>query len=317
MTVVPADQPRPAADEPVVRLAGVSKSFGGAQAVKDVSLSIRRGEVHALVGENGAGKSTLCKLISGLLSADTGELYVDGHLQSFSSPREALAQGVATIAQELALVPELTVAANVYLGVEPRLLGFVRRRALSKRYTALSEETGFALPGGRLTRTLRTADQQKVEILRAMSRGASVIIMDEPTAALSREDTARLHDIIRQLARGGCTVVLISHFLTEVLSLADTVSVMRDGVLVRTRPAAEETEATPDRGHARSDSLGSVFPAKPEQPDSADQPAALEVQHLSAPGGPRRQLQRPTGRDRRPGRACRRWSYGAGAGGLR
>jgi simple sugar transport system ATP-binding protein/ribose transport system ATP-binding protein len=272
-----------AAATPKASLIGVSKRFGGVRAVDGVSLTIRRGEVHALVGENGAGKSTLSKIISGLVRPDDGELLVDGRTVSFGSPRDALAHGIATIAQELALVPGLTVAQNVYLGAEPRRLGFVRRRALARQYAQLAAETGFDLPGTARTGSLRTADQQKVEILRAVSRGASVIIMDEPTAALSRVDARKLHEVIRDLARAQVTVVLITHFLSEALELADTVSVMRDGQLVRSGPASAETEASLVEAMLGR-SLGSVFPPKPPVVDPSAVDPVLTVESLTAPG---------------------------------
>ena len=278
----PPEYLRTMAGDPIVRVAGISKSFGGAPAVRDVSLKIRRGEVHALVGENGAGKSTLSKIIAGLIQPDEGELTVDGQRVSFGSPREALARGIATIAQELALVPKLTVAQNVYLGAEPRRFGVIDRRALNRRYRELAAQTGFDLPGDAVTGTLSTAQAQKVEILRAVSRDASLIIMDEPTAALAHDDTAKLHQIIRDLARGGRTVLLISHFLSEVLALADTVSILRDGALVRTGPASAETEASLIEAMLGR-SLGSVFPLRQPPPAATTEPV-LDVTDLRAPG---------------------------------
>ena len=268
---------------PIVNIVNVSKSFGGVQAVKDVTLAIRRGEIHALVGENGAGKSTLSKIIAGLITPDAGELIVNGQPVTFGSPRDALAHGIATIAQELALVPRLSVAQNVYLGAEPRRLGFVRRRALAQTYAALAQQTGFELPPNQPVAALRTADQQKVEILRAISRQASLIIMDEPTAALARDDAERLHQVIRTLAASGCTVVLISHFLSEVLALADTISVLRDGALVSSRPSADETESSLIEAMLGR-SLASVFPPKPPAISAADVAPILTVTSLSAPG---------------------------------
>ena len=265
----------------LVELRGVGKSFGGLPVLSGIDLRLEPGSVHALVGENGAGKSTLSKIIAGIYTADTGELLVDGEEQTFGTPREALDRGIAAIAQELALVPGLSVAENVYLGREPRTLGWVNRRKLRKAYLALAQRTGFTLDPDVLVGSLRTADQQKVEILRALARGASLIIMDEPTAALSAHDTELLHGVVRQLAASGHTVLLISHFLGEVLELCDTVTILRDGQLIRTAPAAEETEATLIEGMLGR-TLGSVFPPKPPAPTGSD--AVLTVTDLVAPG---------------------------------
>lgn len=264
-----------------VELRGIGKHFGGTPVLSDIDLVIEPGSVHGLVGENGAGKSTLSKIIAGLLVANEGMLLIDGNEVSFRSPREALGHGIATIAQELALVPALTVAENVFLGTEPRRAGFVRRRRLRSRFLALARETGFELDPDAVVGGLRTADQQKVEILRALARGASFIIMDEPTAALSGHDAERLHGVVRQLADSGRTVLLISHFLSEVLDLCDTVTILRDGRLIRTAPATEETEATLIEGMLGR-SLGSVFPDK--SPAGPDTDEVLRVADLVAPG---------------------------------
>ncbi|HKE64416.1 MAG TPA: sugar ABC transporter ATP-binding protein [Micromonosporaceae bacterium] len=266
-----------------VELVDVSRSFGGVHAVRGVSLRVARGEVHALIGENGAGKSTLSKIIAGALTPDDGLLRVDGQDVSFGSPRDALHHGIASIAQELTLVGSLSVAENVYLGAEPRRAGFVRRRRLRQDYDALARAAGFQLPASAVVGTLRTADQQKVEIMRAMCRGASMIIMDEPTAALSHVDTQRLHEVVRELARSGRTVLLISHFLSEVLSLADTISIMRDGALVRSGPARDESEESLIEAMLGR-SLGSVFPPRPPSVSSDDRAPVLTVNGLRAPG---------------------------------
>ena len=195
----------------------VSKSFGGVAALSDVSLTIKPGAVHSLVGENGAGKSTLGKIISGLLTADSGEVILGGNKVHFKSPREALAHGIVTIAQELAIVPGLTVAENVLLGEEPRRFGFIRRKKLRKDFSELAKRVGFEFSPNTLAGSLSVAEQQKIEILRALSRNASIIIMDEPTAALSRQEAEALHTVIRKLSAAGTTVILVSHFLSEVL----------------------------------------------------------------------------------------------------
>ncbi len=268
--------------DPQVELLGISKHFGGAQALDDVTVRITAGTVHSLVGENGAGKSTLSKICGGLLSPDAGTVRLSGTDVELRSPRDALGRGIATIAQELALVPQLTVEQNVFLGSEPNRSGFLRPRALRRRFDELAQQVGFELDPGAVTGALRTADQQKVEIMRALSRGASLIIMDEPTAALARDDAARLHDVIRSLARSGRTVLLISHFLSEVLELSDVVSILRDGHLVRTADAADETEATLIEGMLGR-SLDTVFPEKPPAPGAETAPL-LEAIDLHAPG---------------------------------
>ena len=228
----------------ILELLDVAKHFGGVQALEGVTLSVGRGSVHALVGENGAGKSTLGRIVAGALTPDAGTCSWRRAAVSFRSPREALEHGVAAIAQEPSLVPQLTVAENVFLGVEPRRAGFLRRRSLSRDYAALARSAGFDLPGRLSAGRLRTSEQQKVEILRALSRDAQLIVMDEPSAALSAHETRQLHAIIRSLSASGKTILLISHFLREVLELADTVTVLRDGALIRTSPAAAETEAS-------------------------------------------------------------------------
>jgi simple sugar transport system ATP-binding protein/ribose transport system ATP-binding protein len=265
-----------------VELRGVGKSFGGTPVLQGIDLTIAPGTVHGLVGENGAGKSTLSKIVAGVYTADTGTLEIGGEAVTFASPRDALARGIATIAQELALVPALTVAENVFLGREPRRAGFLNRKQLRRQFVELAESTGFELDPDVRVGSLRTADQQKVEILRALARGASLIIMDEPTAALSGADAEILHGIVRQLAASGRTVLLISHFLREVLDLADTVTVLRDGRHIRTGPAAAETESTLIEAMLGR-SLGSIFPTKPPLP-GPDTPVALSVSDLVAPG---------------------------------
>jgi len=227
-----------------LELLDVAKHFGGVQALDRVSLTVHKGSVHALVGENGAGKSTLGRIVAGVLGADGGRVILDGTDVTFRSPREALEHGVAAISQEPSVVPRLTVAENVFLGVEPTEGGFIRKRPLRNAYAKLAADAGFDLPGGMPAGRLRTSEQQKVEILRALSRDARLIVMDEPTAALGSHEARQLYTIIRGLAASGKTIILISHFLREVLELADTVTVLRDGRLVKTSPTAAETDAS-------------------------------------------------------------------------
>jgi rhamnose transport system ATP-binding protein len=227
-----------------VELRGISKRYGNVPAVDGVSLSIAAGTVHALVGANGAGKSTVGKMIAGAITVGEGRILVGGEPVSLGSPREALEHGVALIAQELALAPDMTVLENVYLGVEDRTASIIDRSALQKRFGELLASSGFQVPRDARVRSLSIADQQKVEILRALSRGASVIVMDEPTSSLTRDESQRLHALIRDLRGQGITIVYVSHFLDEVLELADDITILRNGRLIRTGPAAKETEAS-------------------------------------------------------------------------
>jgi ribose transport system ATP-binding protein len=273
--------PPPEEAAPYLELLDVAKHFGGVRALDDVSLSVGRGSVHALVGENGAGKSTLGRIVAGALAADGGTVVLDGEPVAFRSPREALDHGVAAIAQEPFVVPRLTVAENVFLGVEPQRGGVLRRRGLDRAYARLVGSAGFELDGDLPAGGLRTAEQQKVEILRALSRDARLIVMDEPSAALSAHEIDQLHQIVRSLVAGGTTVILISHFLREVLALADRVTVLRDGRVVRTSPAAAESEASLVEAMLGRP-LTSTFP--PKAPVEAGAPVLLSVRGLLAPG---------------------------------
>lgn len=227
-----------------VELRGINKRFYAVHALTDIHLSMASGTIHALVGENGAGKSTLGKIISGVIRPDEGEFLVDGRPVHYASPRDALADGITMISQELSLVPQRSVLDNVFLGIESQRSGVLRERDMRRRFSALTARSGFGLDPDVLVEDLRHADKKKVEILRAIARNSRLIVMDEPTAALSAEETTRLMEIVRALRNAGTTVVYVSHFLSEVLSLADTVTVLRNGLLVRTSPAAGETPET-------------------------------------------------------------------------
>lgn len=224
-----------------VDLQGINKRFGNLQALHDVHVHIRSGTVHALVGENGAGKSTLMKILAGVEHADAGVVAVDGREVNYRSPHAALADGVTIIAQELSLEPKRTVLENVFLGVESTRHGVLDRRAMRARFDEMASRVQLSVSRDAQVGRLRTADQQKVEILRALARNARLVIMDEPTAALTTHEADKLLDIVRDLRASGTTVVYVSHFLAEVLAIADDVTVLRDGQHVRTAPAAEET----------------------------------------------------------------------------
>ena len=263
-----------------LRVEVVSRQFGETRALSDVSLSVRPGSVHALVGENGAGKSTLGRIISGVIRPDSGRIIVDGATVSFDSPRHALDRGIATIAQEIALVPALGAAANVLLGVEPRRLGFLRRAEARTRYERLAADAGFDIPADLPVGSLSIAAQQQVEILRALSRDARLIVMDEPTARLSIAEAEKLHAVIRRLVADGRSVLLISHFLEEVLAVADEVTVLRDGRVVRNGLAATQSRASLIEAMLGR-KLGAQFPDR--RPPPADAPVVVEAISLAGP----------------------------------
>jgi ABC-type sugar transport system ATPase subunit len=265
--------------EPVVRLHGVSKHFGATRALFDVNLDVIAGSVHGLVGQNGAGKSTLGKVLSGIHERDSGDFVAFGHAVRRWSPRAALEHGIAMIQQELSLVPELSVAQNVFLGIEGRRFGLLSEREV-ERFDALNNQVGFRLDPTARVRTLRFADRQKVEILRALARNAQLIVMDEPTSALTVDEADLLHQIISRLAADGRTVVYVSHFLKEVLQACDVVTTMRDGQIVRTAPAAEESEASLVLAMVGR-SVEIAFPGR-RPALAASTPPLLRVEHLSA-----------------------------------
>lgn len=252
----------PAAAGAEAELRGIGKRFGATVALHDVSLRVAAGSVHALVGENGAGKSTLAKILTGSLTPDAGELQIDGQRRSLRSPRQARDCGITLIAQELSLVPDRTVTENIYLGQEPHHGPFVRRRDLAARFQALVERTGIEVPGSALVSDLPVSVAQRVEILRALASDARLIVMDEPTARLTADEAARLRTLIGALAEAGTTVILVSHFLDEVLEVSDKITILRDGQVVRTSDAAAETKQGLVQGMIGR-RLDAAFPVRP------------------------------------------------------
>jgi simple sugar transport system ATP-binding protein/ribose transport system ATP-binding protein len=224
-----------------VEVNNVSKRFGGTQALDAVSVEILSGEVHAFVGQNGAGKSTLGKIIGGVYVPDSGGLRVEGKETKRWDTLRAQRAGIAMVAQELSLVPQLTVEQNVFLGIEDNRLGILRRN-LTKRMTEIEEIVAFGVDPKASVESLPIADLQKVEIMRALARNARVIILDEPTSSLTANETSKLHEIILRLKSQGKSVIYVSHFLDAVLEISDRVTIMRDGKLVRTASTSDETK---------------------------------------------------------------------------
>ena len=228
----------------VLALEHASKAFAGVHALEDVSLELYAGEAHALVGENGAGKSTLVKILGGVHQPDAGTLRVGGEEVILSGPADARDRGIAVIYQEPTLFPDLSVAENVFIGRQPLRRGRrIDHRAMERTVTEIFERLGVRLDPDRIARGLSIAEQQLVEIAKALSLEAKVVIMDEPTAALSPIEVERLFGVVRTLQADGTAVLFISHRLDEVFDICQRVTVLRDGKLVLSR---ELEGITPD-----------------------------------------------------------------------
>jgi ribose transport system ATP-binding protein len=221
--------------DPLISIRKVSKRFPGVVALKDVSFDVRQGECHAVMGENGAGKSTLMKILSGVQPDFEGELILRGHPMRFADTRQAESAGVSMIHQELNLVEGLSAAANVFLGREKRTrFGFLDDREMERSASVLLEQLECLVPPQTLVGTLRVGDQQLVEIAKALSLEAEILIMDEPTSALTESEVARLYRVLGRLRERGVTIIYISHKMEEVFHLADRITVLRDGQFVKT-----------------------------------------------------------------------------------
>jgi rhamnose transport system ATP-binding protein len=235
----------PGGPAPILEVREIEKSFPGVRALSGVSFDVRPGEVHALLGENGAGKSTLIKIMSGVYEPDAGSILVDGKPVRFSTPDDARRARVATIYQELLLFPELSVAENIFLGHAPRAqAGRVDWRAMRAKAQRLLDSLEIDdLAPDQIVGVLSVGNRQRVEILRALSHDARILIMDEPTAALTESDVTRLFDVVRRLKQRGVGIVYISHRLDEIYAIADRVTVLRDGAYVGTRHVADTNAA--------------------------------------------------------------------------
>jgi ribose transport system ATP-binding protein len=234
MALNPHVEPSPFALE----MQGISKSFGPVQALEDVTLRVSKGTVHALVGENGAGKSTLMKVLSGVLQPDTGTIVRDGKTCAWKHPSDSLAAGVAMIYQELSLAPDLTIAENVWLGIEPRgalPATYSKKRVLADT-RALAERHGFDVHPNQKVENLPASACQIVEVLKALARNAEILVMDEPTSSCGEHEVAVLLEMVKRLSRAGTTIIYISHRLEEVVEIAEYITVLRDGRAVHTGP---------------------------------------------------------------------------------
>lgn len=267
-------------NSPILSLKGIRKSYGPIEVLHGIDLDIRPGEVVALLGENGAGKSTVSKIISGTVPPSSGEMTWQGAPYAPANPRDAIDAGVGMIHQELLLLPHLTIAENVFVGRYPRRNGLVDRRTMREEASRGLRRLGLDLPPNRLVQGLSTANQQLIEIAKALTLNARLLILDEPTAALGGEETQRLFDQIRRLKADGVGIIYISHRLEEIRQIADRVVVMRDGAKVQEFDSADVPVRTIVEAMVGR-SLDRMFPA-------LGQPSAepvLEVQGLTGANG--------------------------------
>jgi simple sugar transport system ATP-binding protein len=230
------------AEELVLEMQGIRKEFPGVVANDGVSFDVRRGEVHALLGENGAGKSTLMNILYGLYKPDGGEIKVNGKPVSFSSAREAIHAGIGMVHQHFMLIPVMTVAENIVLGIEPHKGLRLDESGAEKRVGELSEQFGLVVEPHALVSDITVGQEQRVEILKALYRGADLLILDEPTAVLTPQEAGELFEIIRSLQKDGKSIIFITHKLNEVLEIADRITVLRRGKTIETVPREGATE---------------------------------------------------------------------------
>jgi ABC-type sugar transport system ATPase subunit len=265
--------------KPLLLMEGICKAFGGTQALEEARFDLRAGEVHVLMGENGAGKSTLIKILAGAYRADRGQIYLDGKPVEITGPLDAQRLGIRVIYQEFNLIPGLTVAENLFLGEPPVRSGLVDRRAMRAAAQEALTRLGVSIDPARQVKYLSVAEQQMVEIARAVAHQVRILVLDEPTAALTQREAERLFDTIADLKRRGVGLIFISHRLDEVYRLADRITVMRDGRYVGTWEAGE---LPPDQliRHMVGRELKEIFP-KVEAPIGE---TLLSVRGLSLPG---------------------------------
>jgi ABC-type sugar transport system ATPase subunit len=264
----------------ILEARGIRKTFPGVIALDDVSFGLKAGEIHCLVGENGAGKSTLIKVFAGQYSPDQGELILDGERIRFSSPADALARKISVVYQDLQLVPYLSVAENISLGQWATTAGLINRAAMYERAKAALEQVGTYIDPKAIVANLSTAKQQLVEIARALSHDTRVLILDEPTAALSESEADSLFVVLGRLRESGIALLYVSHRLEEVFLLGDRITVLRDGKYIGTE---DRQNVTPD--HVVSMMVGSDVSLYPERKHRAKLGSKLlEVRDLSLRG---------------------------------
>src|SRR6185437_9619500 len=275
LSIMPQASTAASGDVPArLAMSGISKSFGGVAALRDVDFVLRAGEIHGLVGENGAGKSTLMKIIAGVHTQYQGRMTLDGHPVHFRSTRDALAAGIGMVHQELTVIPDLTVAENVYLGQQPTRGGIVDWSAMFEGAREHLASLGIDVDPRARMGSLAIGLQQLIELARVLFSGARIVILDEPTSALSPPEVQRLFEVLRGVRASGRSIVFISHFLDDVLAVSDTVTIFRNGSRIVTQAAvgvdkAWLIERMIGRGHEELEEsyTGSIaLDSKPQAP---------------------------------------------------
>jgi len=270
--------------DPILELRGISKSFPGVKALAGIDLSVNPGEIHALLGENGAGKSTLMKVLSGIIRPDEGHIVIAGEEKQFSNYHDAVAAGIGIVFQEFSLIPYLNAVENIFLGRERRRFGLLQKAAMHSEAVRLFERLGVRIDLSAEVRTLSVAQQQFIEIAKALALDARILILDEPTATLTPTDAEHLFIIMRALKTQGVAMIFISHHMDEIFEICDRITVLRDGHFIGMTPVADtDMDSLVQMMVGRR--LERSFPPKPQRPANAK--IVLEVEGLQIErGGP-------------------------------
>ncbi|MBI1841192.1 MAG: sugar ABC transporter ATP-binding protein, partial [Verrucomicrobia bacterium] len=270
----------------LLEMRGIAKAFRGVQALDDAQLTVRRGSIHALMGENGAGKSTLIKALAGIYALDAGSIRVEGIIVRPQSPRDAEAQGISTVFQEINLIPTLSVADNILLGRQPLRWGFIRQSECHRRAEAALKRIGLSIDVRKALNQYSLAVQQLVAIARALDVDARLLVLDEPTSSLDEREVASLFEVLRELKRRGLGILLVTHFLDQVYAISDTITVLRNG-----RWVGEFETASFPRAHLVGAMLGreihdtpSAAPKTAVETAGEAKPPLLELRGLGKAG---------------------------------
>ncbi|MBL8186787.1 MAG: ABC transporter ATP-binding protein [Acidobacteria bacterium] len=260
----------------IIEMRGITKRFGAVVANKGINLNIPVNTIHAIVGENGAGKSTIMKILYGFYTADEGEIFIDGQPHQIRNPHDAIALGLGMVHQHFMLVPPMTVLENIVLGAEPGNAVKIDFKQAEAQITKLSRDFGFDIDPNKRVEQLSVGQQQRVEVLKALYRGARILILDEPTAVLTPQEVEEFFKILRSMREQGKTIIIITHKLNEVLALSDNVTVMRDGQVVGETPTAKTT--APDLARMM---VGRDVLLRVEKPEAKPKDVVLKVENLS------------------------------------